>query len=131
MQDTAEVPLPGEKRKDPEEAPLESPTKKKKQKATRLPLKTALTDDDYEQIAARLKDEMDDTFQAMQASQGKMQGVIDQQLVESKTLTEKNAMIHTQLIKTPAGESSTQSISCEEILEKDRINTVLIPPGSI
>ena len=28
-QDTAEVPLPGEKRKDPEEAPLESPMKKK------------------------------------------------------------------------------------------------------
>ena len=71
-QDIAEVPLPGEKRKDPEEAPLDSPMKKKKQKATKLPLKTALTDDDYEQIAARLKDEMDDTFQVMQASQGKL-----------------------------------------------------------
>ena len=61
-QDTAEVPPLGEKRKDPEEAPLESPTKKKKQKTTKLPLKTALTDDDYEQIAARLRDEMTDTF---------------------------------------------------------------------
>ena len=72
MQDIVEVPPLGEKRKDPEEAPLDSPMKKKKQKATKLPLKTALTDDDYEQIAARLKDEMDDTFQAMQASQGKI-----------------------------------------------------------
>ena len=94
-------------------------------------MKTALTDDDYEQIAARLKDEMDDTFQAMQASQGKLQGAIDQQLAELKTLTEKTTTIHTQLIKTAAGESSTQSISCEEILIADRINTVLIPPGSI
>ena len=125
------MPLPGEKRKDPEEAPLESATKKKKQKATKLPLKTALTDDDYKQIAARLKDEMDDTFQAMQASQGKLQGAIDQQLVELKTLTKKTTTIHTQLIKNPAGESSTQSISLEEILAKDRINTVLIPLGSI
>ena len=97
------MPLPGEKRKDPEEVPLDSPTKKKNKKATKLPFKTALTDDDYEQIAARLKDEMDDTFQAMQASQGKLQGAIDQQLVVLKTLTEKTAMIHTQLIKSPTG----------------------------
>ena len=60
-----------------------------------------------------------------------MQGAIDQQLGELKTLTEKTAIIHTQLIKTPAGEISTQSISHEEILAKDRINTVFIPPGSI
>ena len=74
------MPLPGEKRKDPQQVPPEVQTtkdgeegtpevqKRKKQKATKLPLKTALTDDDYEQIAVRLKDEMDDTFQAMQAS---------------------------------------------------------------
>ena len=60
-----------------------------------------------------------------------MQGAIDQQLAELKTLTETTATIHTQLIKTPAGEISTQSIFREEILATDRINTVLIPPGSI
>ena len=52
--------------------------KKKKQKTTKPPLETTLTDDDYDQIAARLRDEMGDTFQAMQASQGKLQGAIDQ-----------------------------------------------------
>ena len=60
-----------------------------------------------------------------------MQGAINQQLGELKTLTKKTAIIHTQLIKTPIGEISTQSISREEILAKDHINTVLIPPGSI
>ena len=78
------MPLPREKRKDPHQVPLEAQMtkdgeegtpevhKRKKKKATKLPLKTALTDDDYEQIVARLKDEMEDTFQAMQASQGKL-----------------------------------------------------------
>ena len=68
------MPLPGEKRKYPQQVPPETQMtkdgkegtpeaqKRKKQKATKLPLKTPLTDDDYEQIAARLKDEMNDTF---------------------------------------------------------------------
>ena len=84
-------------------------------------MKTTLTDDDYEKIAARLKNKMDDTFWVMQVLQGKLQGAIDQQLVEFKTLAEKTATIHTQLIKMPTGENSTQSISREEILAKDRI----------
>ena len=46
-------------------------------------------------------------------------------------MTEKTAIIHTQLSKAPVGESSKQSISREEILAKGRLNTVLIPPGSI
>ena len=94
-------------------------------------METKLTDNDYELIAARIRDEMSDTFQAMQASQGKLQGEIDQQLGELKTIIENTTIIHTQLIKTPTGESLTQPIYHEEILAKDRINTVLIPPRSI
>ena len=67
---------------------------------------------------------MSDTFQ-------EMQWPIDQQLGELKTLTEKTTIIHTQLSKVPAGESLKQSISRDEILAKGRLNTVLIPPGSI
>ena len=67
---------------------------------------------------------MSDTFQ-------EMQWPIDQQLGELKTLTEKTTIIHTQLSKAPAGESSKESISREEILVKGCLNTVLIPPGSI
>ena len=51
--------------------------------------------------AVRIRDRMSDTFQAMQASQGKLQGSIDQQLGKLKTLTEKTAIIHTQLNKVP------------------------------
>ena len=40
-------------------------------------------------------------------------------------------MIQVLSVKATAGESSTQSISREEIFATDRINTVLIPPGSI
>ena len=65
-----------------------------------------MTADDYDQIAVRIRDRMSDTFQAMEALQGKLQGVIDQQLGELKTLTEKTAIIHTQLRKVPVGESS-------------------------
>ena len=39
--------------------------KRKKTKATKLALETSLTDDDYEQVAARLKEEMSETFQAI------------------------------------------------------------------
>ena len=116
---STETPLPRDKRKPSQQVPSEAQMtkdgeegtleaqKRKKQKATKIPLNTTLIDDDYEQIPARLKDEMGDTFQAMQASQGKLQGAIDQYLVDLKTLTEKTSTIHTQLSKTPAGESST------------------------
>ena len=48
-----------------------------------------------------------------------------------KAVTENIAIMQTQPVKETAGESSKQSISHEEILVKDRINTVLILPGSI
>ena len=55
------MPPQAQKRKDAEEAPPEAP-KRKKAKATKPTLETALTDDDYDQIIARLKEEMKDTF---------------------------------------------------------------------
>ena len=74
---------------------------------------------------------MSDTFQVIQTSQNKLQSVIDKQLLELKAITEKTAMIQIPPVKVTAGESSTQSISHEEIFPADRLNTVLIPPGSI
>ena len=71
MKDTAEGPPSAQKRKDAEEEPIEAP-KRKKSKASKPALETALTDDDYEQIAARLKEEMKDSFEAMQLSQDKL-----------------------------------------------------------
>ena len=49
------------KTQDEEELPLDGP-KKKKYKASKPHVETKLTDDDYEQIAARIRDEMSDTF---------------------------------------------------------------------
>ena len=89
MQDTAEVPLPGEKRKDPQQVPPEAqPTKdgeegtpeaqkKKKQKATKLPLKTTLTEDDYELMEMRMHDTLEGLFEAMQTSQEKIHSVVE------------------------------------------------------
>ena len=65
MKDTAEVTPSASKRKDAEEEPLEAP-KRKKSKDSKLGLETALTGDDYEKIVARLKEEMKDSFEAMQ-----------------------------------------------------------------
>ena len=45
---------------------------KKKHKATKLPSKTALTEDDYELIATRMHDTLKDSFEAMQTSQAKI-----------------------------------------------------------
>ena len=67
---------------------------KKKQKVTKPSGEIKLTADDYDQIAVRIRDRMSDTFHAIQASQGKLQGAIDQQLGELKTLTEKTAIIN-------------------------------------
>ena len=58
------MPPEAQKTKDAEEETPEAP-KRKKSKATKSTLETALTDDDYDQIVARLKEEMRDTFQAM------------------------------------------------------------------
>ena len=93
----------GSKRKDPQEVPPEAQKtkngeeetpeaqKRKKSKSTKPALEIALTDDDYDQIATRLKEEMSDTFQAMQTSQNKLQGAIDKQLLELKELSDKAA----------------------------------------
>ena len=92
---------------------------------------TALTEDDYDLISARLKEEMCDSFQAMQTSQDKLQSTIDKQLLELKALTEKTATMQTQLFKATAGEISQPSISHEEVFAEDHTNTVLISSGSI
>ena len=57
--------------KDGEEGTLEA-HKKKKHKATKIPSKTALTEDDYELIATRMHDTLTDSFEAMQTSQAKI-----------------------------------------------------------
>ena len=125
------MPLPGEKWKDPEDAQLDSPTKKEKRKPSRLPLKTALTEDDYELIATRMHDTLKESFEAMQKSQEKMQSMVENQLLDLKAISEKTSMTHVPPVRATAAESSTQSISREEILATDCINTVLIPPGGI
>ena len=65
MTDTIEVPSSTQKRKDAEEVPLDT-SKKKKLKSSKPALVTVLTDDDYDQITTRLKEEMKDSFEAMQ-----------------------------------------------------------------
>ena len=82
-------------------------------------------------ITSILKDEMRDSFQAMQTSQDKLQSTIDKQLLELKALTEKTATMQILPVKATIGEISTPSTSHEEVLAKDRINTVLILSRSI
>ena len=95
-QATVQVPLLGEKRKDSQQVPPEAQMtkdgeegtpeaqKKKKHKATKLPSKTALTEDDYELIATRMHDMLKDSFEAMQTSQAKIQSVVEKQLLDLK-----------------------------------------------
>ena len=83
------MPLPREKRKDPQEVRPEAQTtkdgeegtpkaqKKKKQKATKLPLNTALTEDDYELMATRMHDMLKESFEAMQTSQEKLHSMVE------------------------------------------------------
>ena len=59
--DAQEVSPEAQEKNDIEEVPLDG-QKRKKAKATKPTLETALTDDDYDQIVARLKEEMKDTF---------------------------------------------------------------------
>ena len=142
-QETAEVPPPGQKRKYLQQVPPEAQMtkdgeegtpgaqKKKKHKATKLPSKTALTKDDYELIATRMHDTLKDSFEVMETSQAKIKSTVEKQLLDLKAIIEKTSMTQVSPVKATAGESSTQSISREEILATDRINTVLIPLGSI
>ena len=128
--DAVEVPPAAQKRKDAVDLPP-SAQKRKKVKASNPTTETALTKDDYDLIASRLKKEMRDSFQAMQTLQDKLQSMIDKQLLELKALTEKTAMMQIPPFKATTREISTPSTSREEVFAKDHINTVLIPPGSI
>ena len=85
----------GVKRKDTVEVPPTAQKKRKKFKSSMPTTETALTKDDYDLIAARLKEEMRDSFQAMQTSHDKLQSMIDKQLLELKALTEKTSMMQT------------------------------------
>ena len=58
-----------------------------------------------------------------------MQSTVEKQLLDLKTFTENTAMLCTPSVNV--GETSTQSLSREESLAMDRLNTVLISPGSI
>ena len=139
---TTEVPPLGEKRKDPE-GPTEEHTtkdgeqetseirKKKKQKDTKPIPMAALTDEDYELIATRTCDTLKDSFDAVKSSQEKMQSIVEKHLLDLKTFTEKTAMLYTPSVKATVGETLTQSLSRKESLATDRLNTVLIPLGSI
>ena len=57
--------------------------------------------------------------------------MIDKQILELKALTKKATTMQIPPVKATVGEISTPSTSHEEVLAKDRINTVLIPSGSI
>ena len=59
--DTAEVPPPAQRKKDAVEVPPEA-QKRKKSKASKPTIETALKEDGYELIAARLQDTMRDSF---------------------------------------------------------------------
>ena len=63
--DAVEVPPVAQKRKDAVDVPPPA-QKRKKFKSSKPTTETALTEDDYDIIAARLKEEMQDSFQAMQ-----------------------------------------------------------------
>ena len=60
-----------------------------------------------------------------------LQSMIDKQLLELKALTEKTATMQIPPVKATSGESSTPSISHEEVFAKDRTNTMLVPLRSI
>ena len=74
---------------------------------------------------------MKDSLDAMKVWQEQRQSAVEKQLLELKIITKKTTMMHIPPVKATAGETSTPSTSREESLEKDRLNTVLIPPGSI
>ena len=57
--------------------------------------------------------------------------MIDNKLLELKSLPKNIAMMQTQPVKVTAGESSQPSISREEVFAKERTYTVLTLPGRI
>ena len=83
----------GFKRKDVVEVPPAAQKKRKKVKSSMPTTQTTLTEDDYDLIAAILKEEIQDSFQAMQELHDKLQSMIDKQLLELKALTKKIAMM--------------------------------------
>ena len=82
----------GLKRKEVE-GPSAMPKKKKKKVTITAPQEPAMTDDEYDIIAARIHEKMKDIFDVMQTSQDQLQSTIDKQMSELKALTEKTATI--------------------------------------
>ena len=90
-----------------------------------------MTDDDYELIATRTCDTLKDSLDVMKEAQEKSQSAVEKQLLDLRMITEKTAMRYIPPDKTNTGETSAPPMSREESLATDRLNTVLIPPGSI
>ena len=100
--DVEEVPPEAQMRKDAEEVSPKA-QKRKKPKASKPITQAALTEDDYNLIATRLQDEMQESFQKMQTLQDKIHSTLDKQLQELKALTEKTALMQTQSVKVKRG----------------------------
>ena len=105
--------------------------KKTKHKATKPPSKATLTDEDFELIATRTSDELKDTLDAIRDQQEKIQSAVEKQQQDLKALQEKTAAVRIPPANATARDASTSSIAREDGLGKERLNTVLIPPGSI
>ena len=91
-----------------------------------------MTEDEYDLIAARIQEKMQEKFAAMQSSQDLFHSNLDKQLTELKAITERTASMQIQSApSTVAGSSQPPLQAREEIIAKDRTNIVRIPPGSI
>jgi hypothetical protein len=131
---TVDVPVidPKEKGKEPigskrkgTEGPSAPQEKKRKKKIVTFeePQQPIMTEDEYDLIAARIHERMQEKFDAIQLSQ-------ERQLAELKAITEKTATMQLQPATAVRG-GSAQGPSREEVLAKGRTNIVHIPPGSI
>ncbi len=130
--DKGKEPL-GSKRKSTED-PSAVPIKKKRTKKVTIqePEATSMTEDEYDLIAARIQEKMQEKFAAMQSSQDLFHTNLDKQLTELKAITERTASMQIQPAPSTIGGSSQPPLQPrEEIIAKDRSNIVRIPPGSI
>ena len=89
-----------------------------------------MTEDEYDLIAARIQEKMQEKFAAILSSQDLLHSNIDKQLVEIKAITEKTASIQLQPVSGEARQSAPGP-SREEDLSKGCTNIVRILPGSI
>ena len=91
-----------------------------------------MTEDEYDLIAARIQEKMQERFAAIQSSQELFHSNLDKQITELKAITEKTASMNIQPATIVVGGSSQPPLQGrEEIIAKDRTNIVRIPPGSI